>query len=159
MTPERPRQETFALEPATNRRLWCSTAERVLHGSVRRASVCDRRPWRRLLAGRHPARMVYEFETVGRAAALDALEAFLGSPGSFSLETAEGARIDLLATRRRALVTLECWFFDTVDGLDTVLIHRDDARRLVDAVYRTKSDAEVARVILELAARAVRTAG
>lgn len=159
MTLERARPHTNAQEPTIRRNVWCSTVERVLHGRTRPGPASGCAAWRRLLQGRHPAGMIYEFEALDHAHAQAALREFLASPGSFAIETGEGARIDLLASRRTALLTLDCWFFDTVDGLDTVLIQRGDAIRLLECLYQTGDDTQVARVIFGLATRAGRMAG
>jgi len=138
--------------------VWCSTAERVLYGRMR--SQAGAGPsWRRLLLGGHAAGKVYEFQAIGRELARSALSAYLESPGTFAIETREGARIDLLATPSSDLVTLECWFFDAVEDLDTIVIRRADVHELIDCLYQRSTDDEVARTIFALAERAERLAG
>jgi hypothetical protein len=147
------------LGPSGPRRfVWCASGGRRLYGRTRPGPAPRPGFWQRLF-GLHPqGGTLYEFEAIEREAALAALEAHLGLPGSFSIETAEGARLDLLASRKHDSVTVDCWFLEADEDLDALVITRAGAHELVQTLFETDRDREVARKLRELAARAARLA-
>lgn len=150
-----------AREPAceVRRFAWCTAGGRVLYGKTRPAPAPRATFWQRLL-GREPcAGTLYVFESIDEPAAQRALAAHLAEPGSFALETAEGARLDFLCGFDRDTLTLDCWFFECDEPPDCVVVARPDAARVVEAVYGLATDRDVALRLkeLELAQRSPKT--
>lgn len=58
--------------------------------------------------------------------ALEAFDAFLLSPGSFSIETSEGCRTDFLYKKGAADVFLDVWFFGK-----TIAVFIDGRRKAI----------------------------
>jgi len=138
----------------TRRFVWCTAGGRVLHGRTRAAPAPRPTLWQRLLGRAPRAGTLYVFEPVDEPAAQCALAAHLAAPGAFALETAEGARIDFLCARAADTLTLDCWFFECEDPLDSLVIARAAAAAVLEAVYALASDREVAARLRELGADA-----
>jgi hypothetical protein len=135
----------------TRRFVWCQAGGQILHGRTRPGPAPRASFWQRLLGRAPSGGTLYVFEPVDEAAALRALEQHLARPGAFALETAEGARIDFLGSG--ATLTLDCWFFECEEPPDCLVVARDVAASVVTAVFALERDSEVARRLLELAAR------
>jgi hypothetical protein len=137
------------------RYVWCAAGGRVLHGRTRSGPAPRPGFWRRLFGGSSQGGTIYEFEAIELAAARAALEAHFAAPGAFSVETAEGARLDFLVSRADPAVTIDCWFFEVEEELDVLVLERAAARELLEALFEPHSDQEIARALLALAERRV----
>ncbi|MCI0650748.1 MAG: hypothetical protein L0Z55_02570 [Planctomycetes bacterium] len=96
---------------------------------------------------------LYHLDPVALATARSALEAFLATPGTFAIETAQGSKVDFLSNRLTSKITLDCWFFDIPaehDMVDTAVIRRADAPALLETIFETSSDEAVVARIREL---------
>ena len=147
---ERAAPEARLTLPA-RRLLWCSAGGRVLHGHTLPAPPREPGLLESLLGLRPHGGTLFEFEAVELEPALRALDAHLASPGAFALETSAGARLDFLAARALATVTIDCWFLDADDELDAVPLSRPAARELLASVYELERDADVVARLRALA--------
>lgn len=136
------------------RLVWCSAGGRVLHGRTRPAPAPAPGFLQKILGIRPHGGTIFEFESVDLAAAQAALAAHLEAPGAFAIETAEGARLDFLAARFQADVTIDCWFLDADHDLDSVVLGRIAADELLASLYELAHDAEVAARLRALAGAA-----
>jgi hypothetical protein len=140
------------LEVPARRLLWCSAGGRVLHGRTRPAPAPSPGFLQKILGIRPHGGTIFEFESVELAAAQAALAAHFEAPGAFAIETAEGARLDFLASRFQDSVTIDCWFFEP-DGcdLDAVALARPAAQALLTSLYELQRDVEIAARLRDLA--------
>jgi hypothetical protein len=140
-----------SLAVPVRRLVWCSAGGRILHGRTRPAPASSPGFLQRLLGIQPHGGTIFEFEAIEVSAAVAALEAHLAAPGTFAIETAEGARLDFLAAPARPSVTLDCWFFEPETELDSVVLDGPAARIVLASLYELARDCEVAARVRELA--------
>jgi hypothetical protein len=110
------------------RLIWCSTETDLIYGEV--------------LPGQEQIGTVYQLQEVSLAEALQAFERFLASPGSYSLETKEGCRIDFVYQPSSKEVFLDTWFSE--GNIEDALIPLEQSEPLIRLIFQDTADAEIA---------------
>ena len=132
------------------RAIWCSVGATRLRGKAYPGPTPARRWWQRILGLGCHGGIVFEFERVDLDEAERCLAAFLASPGEFAVETCSGSRVEVLSSPGSTTVTLDCWFSDLAEDIDTAVVRHADAREVLGRIFELESDHELADCIREL---------
>jgi hypothetical protein len=129
---------------AAVRLVWASTRSKVLLGRAYRKRRAHPTRAQRLFGRIYEPGTHYELASVDLEQALLAFEQFLADPGTFKVTTAEGSSIDFAVEPKTGQVTLDLWLDAPFDDLDVAVVARGDAYELLERIYASSGDAEIA---------------